>query len=177
MTLLIRRGALVGACLAFVLLGCATKPPVQAEAVPAHPFPRWVSHLETGVTEISEIQAVFGAPIEIEQHRGGGLAWRYAYSEVHWAANDPDRPQVAADGRPVEAPPLTIQERVLDGLKATGEFLDQLLYYPPRQPAGPKMRTMPVTRHRLELVFDGEGVLERFLYSPQPDRARVAIGR
>ena len=155
-------------------VGCATTGSDEAGEVPAHPFPRWVSHLETGVTEIGAVAAIFGDPREIEQSVRGGLRWRYAYAEVHWAPDDPNRPAVAADGLPIEAEETWV-DRTAEGFAATGRFLDGLLFYPPRQPRGPRTRTMDATIHELELRFTVEGVLEDYRYTPRRDRIRVPI--
>ncbi|MBB83065.1 MAG: hypothetical protein CL931_04560 [Deltaproteobacteria bacterium] len=155
-------------------VGCATGGTNAAETVPAHPFPRWVSYLETGVTPIAEVAAVFGDPAEIEEAVRGGLRWRYAYAEIHWAPDDPDRPAVTADGRPVEAEPTWV-DQAAKGLAKTGRFLEGLVVYPPRQPKGPRMRTMDATVHDLELRFDVEGVLAHYRYAPRQDRVRIRV--
>lgn len=170
----LRRRVGLGA-LALLIVGCATQKTGEPEAIPAHPFPRWVSHLETGTTGIDEVAAVFGSPAQVEQRALGGLHWRYAYAEVHWAAEDPDRPAVAADGRPIEAEETWV-DVAADGLAKTGRFLDGLLFYPPRQPRDSRSRMMNATIHELELRFTKEGVLEHYRYAPRSGRVRVPIG-
>ena len=155
-------------------LGCATTGNDEAGEIPAHPFPRWVSHLETGETGMDEVASVFGNPGEIQQSVRGGLRWRYAYAEVHWAPDDPSRPAVAADGRPIEAEETWV-DRTVEGIAATGRFLDGLLFYPARQPRGPRTRTMDATIHELELSFTVDGVLDHYRYTPRRDRIRVPV--
>lgn len=155
--------------------GCATSKGGEPEAVPAHPFPRWVARLESGVTGVDDVTALFGDPASIEQRVRGGLTWRYAYAEVHWAVDDPDRPAVAADGTPAEAEETWV-DVAAEGLVSTGRFLDGLLFYPPRQPRGPRMRTMNATIHDLELRFTTEDVLEHYRYVPRNGRVRIPVG-
>ena len=168
--LLIGLGALVAGG-----LGCAAKGPGEPETIPAHPFPRWVSHLEAGVTGIDEVAAVFGSPAQVEERTRGGLHWRYAYAEVHWAPDDPDRPAVAADGRPIREEETWVDVAV-ENLERTGRFLDGLLFYPARQPRGVRTRMMSATIHDLELRFTTKGVLEHYRYSPRRGRVRVPVG-
>ena len=171
-----RRILLIGLALLAATVGCATGGSKVAEGVPAHPFPRWVAHLETGVTEIAEVAAIFGDPAEIEQTVRGGLRWRYAYAEVHWAADDPDRPAVTADGRP-RIEEETWVDQTAEGLAKTGRFLEDLLAYPGRQPRAARERTMEATIHDLELRFGTDGVLTHYRYAPRVDRVRVPVDR
>lgn len=167
---------LLAALLAVVVLslGCAKTGSDEAGEVPAHPFPRWVSQLETGVTGIDEVTSLFGDPRKIEQSVRGGLRWQYTYAEVLWAPDDPSRPAVGADGRPIEAEETWV-DRTAEGFAATGRFLDGLLFYPGRQPRGPRTRMMDATIHELELRFSVAGVLEDYRYTPRRDRIRVPI--
>ncbi|MEM9175406.1 MAG: hypothetical protein AAGC67_09230 [Myxococcota bacterium] len=161
--------------LALATIGCATTGAGETDAVPAHPFPRWVAHLEPGVTDIAEIESIFGAPAETRESVRGGLRWRYAYAEVHWDADDPDRPPVAADGTPIEREPTWV-DHTREAFDRTGRFLDRLLFYPGRQPRGPRTRAMDATIHDLELRFTTEGVLADYLYAPRRQRLRVPVG-
>lgn len=163
------------AALVVLSLGCANGRTGEAEAVPNHPFPRWVSQLETGVTGIDEVAAVFGNPAQVEQRARGGLHWRYAYAEIEWAADDPDRPAVAADGRPIREEETWV-DVVAETLVETRRFLDGLLFYPAHQPRGARTRMMNAKIHDLELRFTTEGVLEHYRYTPRRDRIRVPIG-
>ncbi len=152
-------------------LGCATSREAASD-VPRHPFPRWVSHLESGRTPIEEVLGVFGQPAEIEEPRAGTVIWRYAYAEIHWSPGDPRRPEVAADGTPIpEEPPFSA--RALDAAKKTGRFLDALLFYPPTQPERVRRERLPATVHRLEVAFDAEGTLTRFHYAPRDEYVGV----
>ena len=153
--------------------GCATS---GADGdVPAHPFPRWVAALEPGVTGLEEIEAIFGRPAESEESVRGGLRWRYAFAEIHWAADDPDRPAVAADGQPIEKEETWV-DRAEVGLAKTGRFLDALLFYPPRQLRGPRTRSLDATVHVLEVRFTTEGLLDDYRYAPRRERVRVPVG-
>lgn len=154
------------------LAGCAGTPAGEIEEPPAHPFPRWVAHLETGRSDVAEVRVVFGDPAEIEQHHRRGLVWRYAYPEVRWTANDPDRPRVAADGTLLESEP-DAWDRVVAGVAATGRFLDRLLFYPATRVAQPSSRVRPATIHDLELAFSEEGVLEHLVYVPRSGFVRL----
>lgn len=127
------------------------------------------------MTGIAEVTGLFGDPASVEQRVRGGLIWRYAYAEVHWAVDDPDRPAVAADGTPAEAEETWV-DVAAEGLASTGRFLDGLLFYPPRQPRGPRMRTMNATIHDLELRFTTEGVLEHYRYVPRNGQVRIPVG-
>lgn len=165
-----RCGALA---LAFGLaLGCARTTVVTA--IPHHPFPIWVSHLETGRTDVREVLAVFGEPAEIEERVRGGTTWYYAYEEVHWASKDPNRPQYGRDGAPLPHRPST-GELTGAGLKAAGRIFDRLFFYPGAQPKPPPERPMPATVHALELDFGPAGTLDRYYYAPRQDTVRVAL--
>ena len=156
-------------CLAFGV-GCATSPTTTTEPLPRHPFPRWVSHLETERTDIEEVRPVFGEPIEIEERRGE-TRWRYALREIHWAPDDPDRPEVAADGTRRPRTPTT-WEQVEDGFEAAGSAIGKLIFYPATRPSRPRTRSMPATIHELELRFREDGTLRRYRYAPREERVQ-----
>ena len=170
----LRRVSILWLATVLSVAGCATGGPDPDEVVPAHPFPRWVNHLETGVTGIGEVEAVFGNPSEIEQAARGGLYWRYSYAEIHWAPDDPDRPAVAADGQPMEVEPSWV-DQTIEGFSKTGRFVEDLLYYPPRQPRGPRSKAVDATIHALELRFTTDGVLDHFRYTPRKERIRIPV--
>lgn len=154
-----------GLCLLLFVFGCASSPVDTTEA-PRHPFPRWVSHLESGQTQVDQVEETFGTPVEIEEHANGTMIWRYRYEEIHWSPNDPRRPEVAADGTPLPFEP-NWQSRTLDALRDTGDALDRLLFYPPIQPKRHRKRSLPATIHDLELVFAADGELRSYRYAPR----------
>ena len=161
--------------LPIALAGCSQKAPEEAQALPSHPFPRWVSQLEIGVTPRESVRALFGEPDVIERHGPSSRTWTYSYSEIHWTRDDPDRPQIAADGQPILDAPPGFGERIGDAFASFGHAFERLLYYPgPRVPT-PRLRTLPATRHHLELVFDEQDLLTRYLYAPRPDLVRVPV--
>ena len=175
------RARRLGARLAFatgvaLALGCAASEPRDEAPLPRHPFPTWVSHLETERTDIEEVRLVFGEPAEIEERRRGETRWRYAFREIHWAANDPDRPEVAADGTRVPRE-RSDWDRFRDGAADFGDFLDRLLFYPASRPERPERRTLPATIHELELVFEQDGTLRRYRYAPRQALVSVRPGR
>lgn len=157
-------GVLLLALLA--LAGACAKSPDASQPLPRHPFPRWVSELATDQTSLQEVHLLFGEPKEIEQTRSGKMIWRYAYSEIHFAPSDPDRPRVAADGtrHPRRESVFT---RASGALLDFGRFFDRLVSYPPTQPRRPAARRLPATVHDLELVFSPEGRVERYRYAPR----------
>lgn len=148
-------------------IGCATSAP-SPEPLPRHPFPRWVSHLEPGHTDIEDVRATFGTPSETEEDFTGRVVWRYAYPEIRWSPLDPRRPEIAADGRPIEEPP-TWGQRAMQALDATTHTLDRLLFYPPTQPGRRKSKMRPATIHALELEFGSDGRLRRHRYTTRED--------
>ena len=165
-----------GTWLVLFAAGCASVEPPMEGPLPRHPFPRWVSHLESGSTDVEEVRLVFGEPAEIEEHRRGVILWRYAFEEVHWSANDPDRPEIAADGTRTPRT-RTRWTRARDDVMAFGRFLDRLLYYPASRPTRPSARTMPATVHALELSFRDDGTLERYRYAPRSELVVVRPDR
>jgi hypothetical protein len=171
-----RRSA--GTLLALVLLfaACASPPPPESEALPRHPFPGWVDALEVGQTERAAVRERFGDPAEIAVGGPGAITWRYAYSEIHWAPSDPDRPEIAADGTPLPRTPGT-WDRVKSGASAAGRFFDEVFVYPAPRTPQPAARSMPATVHHLELAFDGEGRLLRYRYTPQSEQVVVRLER
>ncbi|HPG24303.1 MAG: hypothetical protein H6748_10340 [Spirochaetaceae bacterium] len=161
--------------LAIAFLGCAASGEPE-RPLPAHPFPGWVRQLETGRTRMDEVEARFGRPDEIESGVRGGTIWRYAFREVHWPADDPARPIVASDGRLARPAPGPL-DRAGRGLRRVGDWLDWLLFYPPRQPRPPRSRALPATVHDLELRFGIDGALAELQYRPHPGRAWVPAPR
>ena len=154
---------------------CATSTGESDEALPRHPFPRWVSRLESGRSEIDEVAAIFGDPVEIQESTRGGATWRYLTREIHWAPNDPERPEVAADGTRTPRVP-TWQKQVRVSLRATTDFLGGLLLYPAPRPRGAEQRSLPATIHELELVFGPDGTLRRYHYAPRAALVKVPTG-
>lgn len=158
----------------FVLLvstGCATRPG-DVEPLPRHPFPSWVSALEVGRSDAASVRERFGEPDSIEQSVRGGLVYRYRFAETHWPDDDPDRPVVGADGK-LWRRPNTKAEDVGAEVAAVGDWLDWLMFYPPKQPRPATRRWLPATIHDLELGFDLEGKLARFRYRPEEGRAPI----
>ncbi len=167
----------IGILVGFVLVwsvGCA-RPGLEGTALPAHPFPRWVSELEPGKTRIEALRDRFGPPDEIETRARGERVWRYAFTEIEWPLGDPDRPVVAADGTRVPRAPTPF-ERIGDGFRAVGLWIDGAIFFPPRQPRPPVHRSLPATIHRLEVVFDVDGTLRRVHYRPEKGVGFVSTG-
>jgi len=162
----VRIGIVIVAGVCAALVGCASRP-VEEEARPRHPFPKWVSYLETGKTDINEVLAVFGEPREMEERHGSGPAWRYVMAEIHWTADDPMRPEVASDGTPVPYVP-TFGERAAKQFDRALTFVDRLVFYPPAREREPRSRHLPATIHDLELFFGSDGTLRRYRYTPGP---------
>jgi hypothetical protein len=135
-------------------LGCAPRPG-DLEPLPRHPFPKWVQKLETGKSDQTSVRERFGEPDVVEQTVMGGRVWRYRFAEVQWPDTDPDRPDVG------------------DSIASFGEWLDWLMFYPPKQPRPATARWLPATIHDLELDFDLEGRLVRYRYAPEPGRAPI----
>ena len=165
------RAALVLICL--LGAGCASleEPP----PLPAHPFPRWVSQLETGSTQAEEIEARFGSPDSVEESVRGGVTWRYAFSEIEWPDDDPLRPSVASDGSLVPPKPSAFHKasRFLGkGLS----FFDRMVSYPASQPRKIRKRRLPATIHQLEVRFRPDGTLRHFVYAPVDGDALVSAG-
>ena len=152
-------------------LGCAPGPG-ELEPLPRHPFPRWVSKLDLGESDIGSVQERFGEPDEVEQSVRGGLVFRYRFAEVRWPADDPDRPVVGANGKPGPRTKSDFED-IGDTIAGFGEWLDWLMFYPPKQPRPVAPRWLPATIHDLELDFDLEGKLVRYRYVPQEGRAPV----
>jgi hypothetical protein len=151
--------------------GCAPLPG-SLEPLPRHPFARWVEKLEPGTTDRAGVEQRFGEPDSVEQSVRGGLVYRYRFAEVAWPDDDPDRPVVGANGK-VGPRPNTKLEDVGDSISAVGDWLDWLMFYPPKQPRPVARRWLPATIHDLELAFDPEGRLVRYRYTPEPGRAPI----
>jgi hypothetical protein len=152
-------------------LGCAPRPG-DLEPLPRHPFPKWVQKLETGKSDQTSVRERFGEPDVVEQTVMGGRVWRYRFAEVQWPDTDPDRPVVGANGRVVPRPNTKLED-VGDSIASFGEWLDWLMFYPPKQPRPATARWLPATIHDLELDFDLEGRLVRYRYAPEPGRAPI----
>lgn len=165
------RGAAV-LLLLWLAIGCAAPGSPASGPLPSHPFPRWVTELERGVTALEEVQLRFGDPVAVEGSDAVGLVWRFATEEVHWPADDPDRPALAANGLPVVREKAW-NDRAAEELRAFGLAFESLFVYPARRRPVKTYRTLPSTVHELELVFSDEGLLERFRYAPRADVARV----
>lgn len=165
-------GVLPGFLLAGVL-ACA-QPGVEDPALPAHPFPRWVSELESGQT-VEAVRDRFGPPDEIEMNARGERVWRYAFTEIEWPADDPDRPVVSEDGGAGPPAPSAFA-RIGDGFRAVGLWIDGAFFFPPRQPRPPARRSLPATIHRLEVVFGADGTLRRVHYRPERGIGFVSNG-
>ena len=156
---------------AAALLGCAPK---TVEPLPAHPFPSWVAQLETGRTEVDAVLARFGEPDTSEESVRGGTVWHYRFPEIHWADDDPMRPEVAADGS-LRPPEPSWWAPIGEGFARVDRFLDRLLHYPPTQPRPPRRRPLPATIHTLELHFAPDGVLKRVRYTPEWGETWVSV--
>ena len=104
---------------AMLASACAT--PAQEHSLPAHPFARWVTELETGRSKMHDILDRFGSPDEIEESVRGGAIWRYAFSEIDWPKDDPLRPVVAADGTLGPRAPST-WARIGHGFRTAGRW-------------------------------------------------------
>lgn len=173
---MIRRSTATGFALLLLVLGCAL-PPSELEPLPRHPFPRWVQKLETGpgetASDTASVRKRFGEPDEQLQMPTGGRIWRYRFAEVRWPDDDPDRPVVAANGKPGPRPTTALDD-VGYALTRFGAWLDWLMFYPPKQPRPASPRWLPATIHALELEFDLEGRLARYHYATEPGRAPVA---
>ncbi|MFO0691708.1 MAG: hypothetical protein U0900_23635 [Myxococcota bacterium] len=161
----------LGLGVVLALAGCATRPG-DVEPLPQHPFPRWVGELEVGKSDAGSVRERFGEPDAIEQSVRGGLVYRYRFAETHWPDDDPDRPVVGADGK-LWRRPNTKAEDVGAEISAFGEWLDWLLFYPPKQSRPPRRRSLPATIHDLELAFDLEGKLVRYRYAPREGLAPI----
>lgn len=151
--------------------GCATRPG-DVEPLPQHPFPRWVSELEVGKSDVASVRERFGEPDAVEQSVRGGTIYRYQFAETRWPDDDPDRPVVGADGK-LWRRPNTKAEDVGAEIAAVGDWLDWLMFYPPKQPRPATRRWLPATIHDLELGFDLEGKLVRYRYTPKDGRAPI----
>lgn len=126
----------------------------------------------------------FGEPDEIEDSVRGGMIWRYAFAEIHWPADDPDRPSRAADG-PAEVKQPSAQkqpsvQKEPSRLAALGEaisgfarFVGGWVFYPGTQPRPPRSRRLPARIHALALVFAPDGKLHEYRYAPEEGAARV----
>lgn len=86
------------------------------------------------------------------------------------------RPTVSSDG--------TVQKKTSSPLAQLGarigvvtSWIDGALRFPPRQDRPPRTRPLPATVHKLEVVFDENGVLRRFEYAPTAGYARVVVKR
>ena len=152
-------------------VGCAPRP-AELEPLPRHPFPKWVGKLETGQSDQASVRERFGEPDERLETPLGGRVWRYRFAEVRWPDDDPDRPVVGANGKVVPRPNTKLED-VGESIAAFGEWLDWLMFYPPKQPRPVAPRWLPATIHALELEFDLEGRLVRYHYAPEPGRAPV----
>jgi hypothetical protein len=170
-----RRRVVLALLLVGVALGCAKEPEVL-EPLPRHPFPRWVEKLEVGQSDVESVTKRFGPPDELEQSVYGGVYYRYRYAEPMWPDDDPDRPIVGANGR-LERRPKTRADDVDDRIHGVGDWLDWLLFYPPRQPRPAAKRWIPATIHDLELQFDPDGKLARFRYAPEDGRTAITASR
>ncbi|MEZ4281835.1 MAG: hypothetical protein R3F21_19705 [Myxococcota bacterium] len=164
------RTALCGVILG-LLIACAPRPG-ELEPLPRHPFPRWVSKLEPGKSDVESVRGRFGEPDLVESTVMGGLVWRYRFAEVRWPDADPDRPVVAANGKVVPRTNSKLED-VGDSIAEFGSWLDWLMFYPPKQPRPVAPRWLPATIHALELEFDREGRLVRHRYAPEPGRAPI----
>ena len=167
----IRIGVFCGFALS-LMLGCA-KPGIEAQALPAHPFPRWVNELQADRTGMEEVRERFGPPDAIEMRGRGDRVWRYAFAEIEWPLEDPDRPVVSADGTIGPREP-TAFERIGDGIRAAGLWIDGMIFFPPRQERSAGSRPLPATIHRLEIVFGSDGTLRRYRYRPEKGVGRVS---
>lgn len=154
-----------------LLLGCAPQPD-ELQPLPRHPFPRWVSKLEPGKSDEASVRQRFGEPDGVEQSVRGGLVYRYRYAEVRWPDADPDRPVVGANGK-VRRRQDTALEDVGEAIAGFGDWLDWLMFYPPKQPRPVAPRWLPALIHDLELDFDLEGKLVRYRYVPEEGRAPI----
>ena len=157
--------------LVLLIAGCAPLPG-SLEPLPRHPFARWVEKLAPGKTDRAGVEQQFGEPDSVEQSVRGGLVYRYRFAEVAWPDDDPDRPVVGAKGK-VGPRPNTKLEDVGDSISAVGDWLDWLMFYPPKQPRPVARRWLPATIHDLELAFDPEGRLVRYRYTPERGRAPI----
>lgn len=166
-----RRRLAAGLAVAVLALGCAPRPG-ELEPLPRHPFSRWVSKLEPGKSDVESVRQRFGEPDSVEQSVRGGLVYRYRFSEVRWPDADPDRPVVGASGK-LGPRPNTKLEDVGDSIAEFGDWLDWLMFYPPKQPRPVAPRWLPATIHDLELDFDLAGKLVRYRYAPEEGRAPI----
>lgn len=157
-----------------VLSALACAKPVEEPPLPAHPYPRWVNALESGKTQLEDVQTRFGEPNEVEQGPRGEKIWRYVYREIAWPDKDPMRPVVAADGSIHDREPTAVG-RFAKRVAVVTDWFDRAMYFPPRQDRLPRKRRLPATVHQLEVVFGSDGTLRRFRYSPQPGYASVAV--
>ena len=156
------------------VLAAACAKPVVVEPLPLHPFPSWVSTLESGQTELEEVRERFGPPDEIEASVRGGTIWRYAFKEIDWPQDDPMRPVVAADGSVGPRTPSGFS-RVGHGFRTAWLWIDRAIFFPPRQTRPPRTRRLPATVHHLELFFGVGGKLHRFRYTPTQGLASVPV--
>lgn len=161
----------VGVAVMILGLGCAPRPG-ELEPLPRHPFPRWVSKLEAGKSDVESVRQRFGEPDAVEQSVRGGLVYRYRFAEVRWPDADPDRPVVGARGK-LGPRPNTKLEDVGGTIVEVGDWLDWLMFYPPKQPRPVAPRWLPATIHDLELNFDLEDKLVRYRYAPEEGRAPI----
>lgn len=167
-----RRMIAVGAVALGVLSAACAPRPGELEPLPRHPFPRWVSKLELGASDVESVRRRFGEPDEVESGVRGGLSYRYRFAEIRWPDADPDRPVVGANGR-VGPRPNSKLDDVGDTLVEVGDWLDWLMFYPPKQPRPAARRWLPATIHFLELDFDPAGKLVHYRYLPEEGRAPV----
>lgn len=165
------RGLLLALACLFVLgqSGCS-KRVVEEGAPPVHPFPIWVSQLETGVSRADDVRERFGEPYEIEASPRGGLVWRYAFPEFHWPPGDPDNPAVSSDERVTSRGALSLAE-VGRWFGRMGQAFGKLVLFPPAQPRPARLRHLPARIHDLDLEFTPDGTLRRFRYAPREGRA------
>ena len=107
------------------------------------------------------------------------ISLKGAEAQADFAALEADVAVVVAYGlilpQPILDAPPGFGERIGDAFASFGHAFERLLYYPgPRVPT-PRLRTLPATRHHLELVFDEQDLLTRYLYAPRPDLVRVPV--
>lgn len=149
-------------------LGCAKQAQVEAEEVvflPRHPFPQWVGKLKTGESDVESVITRFGPPDEIENRARGGQIWRYQLEEIQWPENDPNRPEISAEGE-IKLRPATRAESARNWSKGAAGWIDRNLFFPPPQPRPAAIRMLPATVHRLELVFEADDILSDYRYAP-----------
>ncbi len=157
-------------------LGCAKQVQVEEEAevfLLRHPFPQWVGKLKSGESDSESVLARFGPPDEIENRARGGQIWRYNLEEIQWPEDDPNRPNISAEGE-LKRRPSTQIESAWSWTKGAAGWFDRTFLFPPRQPRPAAVRMLPATVHRLELVFEADEILSDFRYAPGGGRAQVS---